>query len=229
MTPFDFTPDRSDPDQPTLNDPLEQITPPSDPAARPCDVQNQPAPKAEVWEVLNLSNEAFGALLEQYRDSLRRLAKDHLGKGVLRRMSHSDIIQEAFLIAIAKQDQFRGTTPREFRSWLVRIFLSQVADGLRRHVQAKSRGIKNEVRSSVELPENGGKTPSVIAVFNETVEMLLRLFPKLTPLEQEILTLHYWEKLRFDDIASRKNVSTNTVRYHWHQSLEKLSQKMQPS
>ncbi len=84
-------------------------------------------------------------------------------------------------------------------------------------------------RSDDRLCASVGVHPDYADVTEPDVEMLLRLFPKLTPLEQEILTLHYWEKLRFDDIASRKNVSTNTVRYHWHQSLEKLSQKMQPS
>jgi RNA polymerase sigma factor (sigma-70 family) len=66
----------------------------------------------------------------------------------------------------------------------------------------------------------------VIAVFNETVELLFRCFPKLTPREQEILTLRYWEKLSFDDIANRLNMPRSTVRFSWDRALVKLQKNL---
>jgi RNA polymerase sigma-70 factor (ECF subfamily) len=244
VTSFDdFSPVRCDPDHPTSllknvqqSKPLnsdshpnagpEPITSCGDSAIHLSGVQSDPVSIGEIRSLFDLSNEAFGALLEEYRDLLRGLAKGQIGKGVSHRMSPSDIIQEAFVKVLDYRDQFHGTTEREFRSWLIRIFLSQVADALRRHVQSKSRGVKQEVRSSMELPENGGKTPSVIAVFNETVELLFRCFPKLTPREQEILTLRYWEKLSFDDIANRLNMPRSTVRFSWDRALVKLQKNL---
>lgn len=239
MTHFDCSPDRCHPVLPASRqnnheDPEKltsefcpnvapmQLTLGSKSVINPSGAQSQPVATDEVRGLFNLSNEDFGTLLEEYRDLLRGLAKGQIGKGVSHRMSPSDIIQEVYVRVLGCRDQFHGTTEREFRSWLIRIFLSQVADALRRHVQSKSRGVKHEVRSPQELPENGGKTPSAIAVFNETVELLLRYFPKLTPREQEILTLRYWEKLSFDDIANRLNMPRSTVHFSWDRALDKL-------
>jgi RNA polymerase sigma-70 factor (ECF subfamily) len=250
VTPFDCSPDRRVRDDPASypknhNDPQnldsdhqpdtdprsvgnasEQITLESKSAMDVVVEDDQPDRKVEVTHFLNLSNELFGAKLQQYSEFLRRLAKSQLRKGILRRISPSDIIQESYVKAIANKDNFHGTTSREFRSWLVSIFLSQIADALRHHVKSKSRGITQEVAPTQQLAESEGKTPSGIVVFNETVSLLFRHFPTLSPMEQQILLLRYWEFLSFDEIANRLNLPRSTVHFRWDRALEKLGKKL---
>jgi RNA polymerase sigma-70 factor (ECF subfamily) len=250
VTPFDCSPDRRVRDDPASypknhNDPQnldsdhqpdtdprsvgnasEQITLESKSAIGAVVEDDQPDRKVEVTHFLNLSNDLLGAKLQRYHEFLRRLAKSRLGKGILRRISPSDIFQESCLKAIANKDNFHGTTSREFRSWLVRIFLTQLADALRHHVKSKSRGITHEVAPPQQLAENDGKTPSGIAVFNETVTLLFRHFPALSPMEQQILLLRYWELLSFDEIADRLNVPRSTVHFRWDRALDKLEEKL---
>lgn len=252
MTPFDYSRDRlrrehpdpacpdnnpTDPQnldsdlQPNSNpqsvaNASDQITSASKSATHPIAEDDQPASQIKVSDFLSLSNELFGAKLQRYHELLRRLAKSRLGRGILRRISPSDIIQESYVKAIANKNKFHGTTSREFRSWLVSIFLTQLADALRHHVGAKSRGINQEVAPPPQLAESEGKTPSGIAVFNETVALLFRHFPTLSPMEQQILLLRYWEFLSFDEIANRLDVPRSTVRFRWDRALEKLEKKL---
>lgn len=64
--------------------------------------------------------EALGALLEEYREYLRVLARARVGRDLQVRLDPSDLVQETLLEAHRDYHQFLGTTEAELTVWLRR-------------------------------------------------------------------------------------------------------------
>ncbi len=76
--------------------------------------------------------EAFGALLAQYRNYARLLARTLIGTTLRLRLDPSDLVQETFLEAHRDFPRFEGATEREVVAWLRRILVRNLADQARR-------------------------------------------------------------------------------------------------
>src|SRR5215472_14989414 len=89
--------------------------------------------------------ESLGALLELYRNYLYLLARTQIDLHLRARCNPSDLVQETFLQACRRFDQFRGCTEKEWLGWLRRILLREVAGLVERQLQAQKRDARREV------------------------------------------------------------------------------------
>jgi RNA polymerase sigma-70 factor (ECF subfamily) len=90
--------------------------------------------------------------LEQYRSYLRAVARDRLDPRLRSKLDASDLVQQTFLKAYERLDQFRGETEPQLRAWLRRILAMHMVD-----VERKYRGAECNVavERSIEPPSNG--------------------------------------------------------------------------
>jgi RNA polymerase sigma-70 factor (ECF subfamily) len=75
--------------------------------------------------------------LEQFRDYLLLLARQHMGDQPGGKLDASDLVQQTLLEAHRKRDQFRGQSPAELAAWLRRMLAYDIADARRAQGRAK--------------------------------------------------------------------------------------------
>jgi len=111
---------------------------------------------------------AFGALVERYAGSARRIARAVLGDPD----DADDAAQDAFLSALVKLDQFDARRP--FGPWLLRIVANAAADRRRRRTVRRAEPLDSNV---------GGQTPGPEAAA-ESGELAERLQAALAELPE---------------------------------------------
>ena len=179
--------------------------------------------------------EQLGSLLETYRNYLAILAATQIGEPLRRRLSPSDIVQEAMLAACRDFRQFRGNSEREFLSWLRKILVNSVHRAVEIHLRAKRRDARREVsfeqfaqdvdRSSQRLL-NGvadrGPSPSAAARQKESVVELANQLAKLPADYREVIILRNLRGLSFDEVARPMCRSPGAVRMLWLRAIDRF-------
>src|SRR5436853_6037180 len=87
----------------------------------------------------------LGKLLTLYRNYLTILATTQLDARLRRRISPSDLVQEAMLGAYRDFGKFRGNTERELLAWLRQILINCLHHAYETHMQAGRRDVRREV------------------------------------------------------------------------------------
>jgi RNA polymerase sigma-70 factor, ECF subfamily len=141
------------------------------------------------------------ASLERYRPLLRLQARQlQLNPRLKRQLGSSDLVQDAYLRAVEKFDQFRGTSEGELVCWLQRILANIVKDKIAA-AYAQERDFRR-VRSLEQLvAESSVRLDKFVAAAHsspseraERNEMLVRLAAALDqlPEEQGDVIIHYY-------------------------------------
>ena len=92
------------------------------------DTSNREAPSGDVEQMLRAAQagaaEPVGRLLALYRNYLLVLATTQFDRRLRRRVSPSDLVQDALLAAHRDFKQFNGQGERQFLAWLRQILLA---------------------------------------------------------------------------------------------------------
>lgn len=187
------------------------------------------------------AQEELGDLLEMYRNYLRVLASTQIGNRLRRRVSASDVVQEAMLAAHRDFGQFRGQSEREFLAWLRRVLLNTIHHAVDTHVKAQRRDVRREVsiekvgaalgRSSVNLAgllADPGPSPSTPIRREESAVALANQLSKLKPEYRDVIVLRNLQGLSFEEVAARMDRTSGAVRMLWLRAIEKLRTFYEP-
>ena len=184
-----------------------------------------------------LDREQLGTLLQMYRNYLTILASTQLNDRLRRRVSPSDVVQEAMLAAHRDFEKFRGGTEREFLAWLRQVLIHTIHHLVDTHLRAQRRDIRREVsieqmgtaldHSATRLGGNladPGPSPSTPVHRREAaVEMANRL-SQLSADYRDVIVMRTLQGLSFDEVAQRMERSTGAVRMLWLRAIEKFKQ-----
>jgi RNA polymerase sigma factor (sigma-70 family) len=175
---------------------------------------------------------ATDELLARIRPWLEQLARNHSGPqrpdG-----STSDLVQEAWLRAWQKLDQFQGAADEAqalamFRVWLARI-VSRLGLNAVRDQRAKQRtppgkllhldgrgGTASGDSAAVLDPSAGELTPSANAQADEQARRVQEALARLSdPLDRYIIRLRFFEGISLRQIAERLGSNHETVRQRY--------------
>src|SRR5262249_34330295 len=165
---------------------------------------------------------ARGRLLEIYRDYLTLLARLQLGRRLQGKVDASDVVQDAFLQALRRFDQFAGQTEAELTAWLRQILASKLADQMRRYYGSRQRDLRLERELAGDLNQSshalGGElvaaqsSPSHQAARREQAVLLAAALGKLPAGYREVIILHQLEDLAFPEVARRMGRSVDSVK-----------------
>lgn len=181
------------------------------------------------------NQQQLGLLLQFYRNYLNILAAAQLDGRLRRRISPSDIVQEAMLGAYRDFPSFRGRTERELLAWLRQILIHCLHHTYEVHVRAGRRDVRREIsldevdrsldRSAIRLAEvlaHKGSTPSGPARSHEKALEVADKLAQLRPDYREVIVLRNLQGLTFEEVAQRMDRKPGAVRMLWLRAIEKF-------
>jgi len=181
------------------------------------------------------SEQQLGGLLTLYRNYLTILATTQLDARLRRRISPSDLVQEAMLGAYRDFSKFRGSSERELLAWLRQILINCLHHAYEAHIQAGRRDIRREVslddmnraldRSVVRLAHvlaDQGPSPSADARQRERAVTIADQLAKLRPDDRDVIVLRNLQGLSFEEVAERMGRKPGAVRMLWLRAIERF-------
>ena len=145
--------------------------------------------------------EAFGALVEQYRDNVYRLAYRMCGNAY----DADEAAQEAFVAAWRALPNFRGDA--KFSTWLYRLTSNAAIDVMRREKRHQTVG-DGEM---MELADDAD-SPQETVERTEQQEAVQKALSTLSEEYREVLLLRYMEELDYAEIAEVLQLPSGTVK-----------------
>ena len=145
--------------------------------------------------------EAFGALVEQYRDNVYRLAYRMCGNAY----DADEAAQEAFVAAWRALPNFRGDA--KFSTWLYRLTTNAAIDVMRREKRHQTVGDGEMVDVA-----DDADSPQETVERTEQQEAVQKALATLSEEYREVLLLRYMEELDYAEIAEVLQLPSGTVK-----------------
>jgi RNA polymerase sigma-70 factor, ECF subfamily len=142
----------------------------------------------------------------------------------------ADMTQEAFVRLLRSLGTYRGET--KFTTWLYRLVTNICLDGLRR----RGRPVDSLDEPAGGQADDGSQTagerladsdrwtqPEEQIELRESATEVRNALGSLPASQRLALTLHYFEDLRYEDIAEVMGLPLNTVKSHIRRGKERLA------
>jgi RNA polymerase sigma-70 factor, ECF subfamily len=181
--------------------------------------------------------QAWGQLLQRYRDRLRRMIALRLDVRLQGRVDPSDVIQDGYLAASRRfADYAKDPAAMPFFLWLRFLVGQELQEQHRRHLGAQARDAGREVsRYRGAMPETTtaalaaqlmGKitSPSQAAVRAERKIRLQEALNSLDPIDREILVLRHYEQLSNGEAALVLGLDKSAASKRYARALVRLKE-----
>ena len=146
-------------------------------------------------------SEAFGELVEHYRDSVYRLAYRMCGNA----HDADEAAQEAFVAAWRALPNFRGEA--KFATWLYRLTTNAAIDLMRR----EKRHSAADIDALPEMPDESD-SPQQQVERTEQQEAVQQALSSLREEYREVLLLRYMQEMDYAEIAAALHLPEGTVK-----------------
>jgi RNA polymerase sigma-70 factor (ECF subfamily) len=142
----------------------------------------------------------------------------------------ADMTQEAFIRLLRSLGTYRGET--KFTTWLYRLVTNICLDGLRRRGRpveslddtAGTQGGDDAQSAGDRLADNDRWThPEEELELRESATEVRAALGQLPAQQRLALTLHYFQEMRYEDIADTMGLPLNTVKSHIRRGKERLA------
>jgi RNA polymerase sigma-70 factor (ECF subfamily) len=153
--------------------------------------------------------EAFTELFDRYADEVHRYAARRLGPGAA-----DDVMAETFTVAFARRGRFDLSRP-DARPWLLGIATNLIR-GQRRAELRRWRAMARVVVAAGDEPEADRITARLTA--QAARGELAAALARLSADQRDVLLLHAWAELDYEQIAEALGVPIGTVRSRLHRA-----------
>src|SRR6266508_3969421 len=142
----------------------------------------------------------------------------------------ADMTQEAFVRLLRSLGTYRGET--KFTTWLYRLVPNICRDGLRRRGRpvesldepASTQAGDDAQTAGERLADSDRWThPEQEIELRETATEVRAAMTRLPAPQRLALTLHYFQEMRYEDIADTMGLPLNTVKSHIRRGKERLA------
>jgi RNA polymerase sigma-70 factor (ECF subfamily) len=178
----------------------------------------------------------WGALLQRHRHRLRRMIALRLDQRLYGRLDASDVIQEAYLAASDRLEEYLRQPTMPFFLWLRFLTGQKLLELHRHHLGTQMRDAGREVSlyrgclpatSSAALAAHllGQDTrPSEAAVRAERKIRLQEALNSMDPLEREVLALRHFEQLTTPEVAQVLGIKEAAASKRYLRALKRLKE-----
>ena len=137
---------------------------------------------------------SFRSLIEAQLPELRARLERRMAPLLRRRVSVHDVMQEVSMIAFQRRADFTGSTPEDFRRWVIGIADLKVHEHVNHHAGTQKRALYQEVSRRDEdetvHPVCSEASPSQQAIGAELAKIAAEALEQLPPDYREVLRLH---------------------------------------
>ncbi len=182
--------------------------------------------------------DALNEIFARHRDRLRRMVEVRLDWRLQARVDASDVIQEAYLEAVARLDEFLKEPRLPLFLWLRLVVGERLLKLQRHHLGAQMRDAGREVSlyrqalptaSSAALAAQllGRQTSPTQAVVR--AERMLRLqeaINGLDPVDREVLALRHFEELTRAETAQALEITEAAAAKRYVRALKRLKDSL---
>lgn len=156
-------------------------------------------------------NYAFSFIVHAYKERLywhvRRMVIDH--------NDADDLVQETFIKAWEKLDQFQGKS--QLFTWLYRIATNHCLEFLKRKKRRallSFSGLESELTGKLEAdPYFSG---------NEMERLFQRALLKLPEKQRIVFNMKYFDELKYSEISKILGTSEGALKASYHQAVKKI-------
>lgn len=163
--------------------------------------------------------EAFGHLLERYRNELSHFLIRFLGS----RAAADDVFQETFLQVHLSGETFDPS--RRFKPWLFTIAANKARDYHRRNTKRQplslsaSIGDEGESQTFVDLLQADLPSPDDPLADAERSRLIRKVVDEMPVHLREILLMSYFQRLSYNQIADSLEIPLGTVKSRLHTAV----------
>ena len=182
------------------------------------------------------TNAALAKLLERYTPQLRTLVAMRMDARLRARLDPSDVLQEAFLDAARRLEEYAESPDMPFPAWIRFLVVQRLMAQHRFHLGAQLRdaarerslaGDWREHSESMAVELAGSFTsPSQAAMRAELQGQLLEALESLAPLDREVLRLRHFEELTNDEVAELLGLTKAGASNRYVRALGRLRSAM---
>jgi RNA polymerase sigma-70 factor (ECF subfamily) len=195
----------------------------------------EPGEEAELLRRLRGGDrQALAALFARYRGRLKRMVSLRLDRRLQGRLDPSDVLQEAYLDADRRADEYAADPAMPFFLWLRFLTGQRLLALHRRHLGAKMRDAGQEVslyRGALPAASSAalaarllGKltSPSQAAIKTELKLRVQDALNGMDALDREVLSLRHFEQLTNGETALMLGLSPAAACNRYVRALERL-------
>jgi RNA polymerase sigma-70 factor (ECF subfamily) len=177
---------------------------------------------------------AVGALLEAHRARLQRMVALRLDRRLRGRIDEADVLQDAFLEALRRMDEYLRQPPMPFYLWLRFITGQRLQSLCREHLGAQMRDVRRETpiqraaypeaTSEALAAQLLGKltTPSEALMRSEMKARLHEALDSMEPFDREIIALRNFEQLGNAEAAQVLGLGVSTASKRYIRAITRL-------
>ncbi len=141
----------------------------------------------------------------------------------------ADMTQDAFVRLLRSLPTYRGET--KFTTWLYRLVTNICLDGLRRRGRPvdslDAREDDDQALGDLLTDTDRWAQPEDESEWRESAGEVREALRRLPESQRLALTLHYFEEMRYDEIADIMRLPLNTVKSHIRRGKERLGQLLE--
>ncbi len=186
------------------------------------------ADEALILRVREGDEEAFSTLFDRYAGALQVKIQQMLPRGIQRKVSVSDVLQEARIVAHKRLQEFESQGEATFRVWLFKIVQHKVRDAVRMYSGTVKRGAAQEIsrdgRPDTADFTSKGPSPSEVAMGRELRQRILRLLDTLPEDYRQTLRLSRLEGLTLREVAERIGRSRDATKKLYGRALSRFAE-----
>jgi RNA polymerase sigma-70 factor (ECF subfamily) len=182
--------------------------------------------------------DALADLFSFYEDRFHRMVDVRLHWSLRGRLDAVDVLQEAYLDARDRLQNFFSREKRSIFIWLRLIVLQRLQMLERFHLQASKRDTFREVRlngsdRSDQLDvlsyalATSITSPSEAAVREESIALVARLLEGMEPIDREVLILRHFEQLSNGEVAEVLDIGVTAASNRYMRALRRLKQQLE--
>lgn len=177
---------------------------------------------------------AWDRLMSAHRSKLRRMVALRMDRRLQGRVDPSDVIQEAYIDAARRLNEYARAPAMPFFLWLRYLTQQRLVEQHRRHLGAKGRDAGREISLyRGALPETTTadlaahllgrlSSPSHAAIRAEQKIKLQEALNSLDPIDREILALRHFEQLSNGETAEVLGLDKSTASKRYTRALVRL-------
>ena len=196
------------------------------------EVANDPTPSERDLVGLARSGDqyALGELLGRCEAATKRTIRRRMSPAVRRRVSDSDVFQEAMVTAARRIDTFEFRGDGSFQRWFNGIAENKRRDAVRRHTQATRRSVTAEVsrdaRPETKHAPGRGATPSRELLAMEMRNRIPRALVEMPEDYRTIIQLLERRRTSLEEAGELMGRSANAVKKLHARALAELARRL---